>query len=177
MIPLETLFERFCRYMNGKRRWSDKDADWTATVGEFLELEAKVQTPDLQYVEEHLRIDFIWRRPAESLVGQIELAVEHENVTRELRQLLDSELQHLLDIKAVNKIGIFYINRVDQNDFLDQVEQRIRRQWLRFDIERYLVVLGYTVSGRKQIELVGTIFDSKGSRLDRQLRRVVAQAS
>ena len=178
MIPLETLFERFCKCMDGKLRWSGKDADWTAIVREFLKSEAGSQTPPLGFKEEHLRIDFIWRRPRESLVSQIELAVEHENVTRELKDLFDSELQHLLDIKAVNKVGIFYVNEGDESPFVEGVEKRIRAQHLRFPHEQYLIIVGRTTrrEGRLAIRYKGYFFDAQGH-ITRRAEHVIAQAA
>jgi hypothetical protein len=40
-------------------------------------------------------------------IYDIELAVEHEGQVKDVDTLLKKEIQHLIDIKAKNKVGIF----------------------------------------------------------------------
>src|SRR5439155_16649761 len=100
-LSLSTVFFEFCKYLDGKLNWSrEKDSTWTATVfGFFTSLKPSYYSE----ARDHMLIDYLWR---DTTNGEIVLAVEHENQETNIQELLSSELQHLLGLKAQYKIAI-----------------------------------------------------------------------
>ncbi|MFQ5861156.1 MAG: hypothetical protein ACE5IG_06375 [Dehalococcoidia bacterium] len=126
-----------------------------------------------------MRVDYLWRYDSSQYyMNDIELAVEHENVTAKLSDLIEGEIQHLIDLKARNKVGIFYIAQGDEEDFVKAVGERIRMQGMRSQLERYLIILGSTTSREKRRALLfkGCFFAADGS-LTNQQHQVIFQAS
>lgn len=163
-IDLEKLFEEFCNYLNGKLRWKDKSKVWTETVfGFFTEYNRKQHIP---YVEarEHMRVDYIWRLdyPKYSK-NDIVLAVEHENEVNVIDELLKEEIRHLIDIKAYNKVGIFYIHHGDEKEFLEKISESIKAS-TPFNWEKYLIILGYSTWRKRKlaIRFKAVFFNEKG---------------
>lgn len=128
---LETLFDEFCKYLDGKLLWSKtKDREWTETIFKFFSNKNKAKAIPFVETKDYMRVDYIWRYPKEYLKYNIELAVEHEGVERDIPTLLDHEIQYLIDLKARNKIGIFYPNQGDEKSLLDGVGQRIKDNFM-----------------------------------------------
>ncbi|MEM2780723.1 MAG: hypothetical protein QW791_07670 [Candidatus Bathyarchaeia archaeon] len=125
-----TTFDEFCKYLDGKLLWSEtKDREWTETIFEFFSNKNKAEATPFVEIKDYMRVDYVWRYdPKKYSVNDIELAVEHEGVERDISTLLDQELQHLIDLKARNKIGIFYPNLGDEKSLIDGVGQRIKAQ-------------------------------------------------
>ena len=141
-IDLEKLFEDFCNYLNGKLRWKDKSKVWTKTIFKFFTEYKRQQL--IPYVEarEHMKVDYIWRRNDPYFGYDIDLAVEHENEVNDIEKLLKEEIRHLIDIKAHNKVGIFYIRSGDEEEFLKKISENIKAT-TPFDEEKYMIILGY----------------------------------
>ena len=181
MVILESLFDAFCAFLDGKLRWSTRETSakaWTETIFSFFSEENQKQHVPYLEEREYLRLDYIWRNDLSHYSSSdIQLAVEHENVTETLEKLLDSEIQHLIDVKATNKIGIFYVNEGDESQFVDGVGKRIRAQHMRFSYERYLVIIGRTTRQERRLAIryKGYFFDAEGL-VTRQTEHVIAQA-
>ena len=180
MVILQSLFDEFCAFLDGKLRWSTQKMprpQWTETVFSFFsEQNQKQHVPYLEQ-REYLRLDYIWRNDSSHYSNSdIQLVVEHEN-NDYVENLLDSEIQHLVDVKATNKIGIFYVNEGDESRFIGSVEKRIRAQSMRFPHEKYLVIVGRSTrqDGRLAIRYKGYFFDADGQ-ITRQAEHVIAQA-
>lgn len=167
IISLETLFEKFCKYLDGKLKWAKpKGKDWTDIVfGFFSELNKGEVVP---YIEEknYMLIDYIWRYGSRYSVNDIELAVEHEGEDYKVGEIISKEIQHLIDIKARNKVGIFYPSRGDEKELTGEISKKIKSQsdLVRLEKEEYLVILGYTTtkSGRRAVLFKGFFFNNKG---------------
>ncbi len=128
MILLENLFGEFCQYLNGKLYWSkSKSKEWTDTVLSFFR--EKNQAETIPYVEEkdYMKIDYIWRYdPKRYSINDIELAVEHEGEENDVATLVNKEIQHLVDLKARNKIAIFYPRMGDEKDLIEEIQHKIK---------------------------------------------------
>ncbi|RLE78752.1 MAG: hypothetical protein DRJ52_09875 [Thermoprotei archaeon] len=177
MVVLEEVFEKFCDYLDGRIKWGDSSRFWTETVfGFFSELNRKQAVP---YVEErdYMRVDYIWRSdPEKHLTEDIVLAVEHENQVSDIDTLIKEEIRHLVDIKAFNKIGIFYISEGDEKEFIERISQTIKRVTMRNSLEKYLIILGYTPKkGRGTILFRGFFLNYEGERIGER-ERVILQA-
>jgi hypothetical protein len=182
-VYLTALFGEFCKYVDGKLKWSEtKPKEWTELIWKFFdEQKAKEATPFIRE-EGFMLIDHIWRYPANYSIDDIELAVEHEGLERNIDVLVKEEIRHLIDLKARNKIGIFYPRRAEEKDFLGKISESIKRQSESFRIdENYLIILGYP--DRKSIEGVvkpvilirGFFFDEFGEEIDER-EQVVLQS-
>lgn len=94
----------------------------------------------------------------------IELAVEHENWCL-LDDFLREEIQHLLDIKADNKIAITYPRLGEEEELVSKVKERIKQYARKLvPFEDYLLILGFTTrKGRKlAIRFKGYLFNKDG---------------
>jgi len=124
-------------------------------------------------------IDYVWRyNPKRFSVYDIVLAVEHEGQEKEVAILVNKEVQHLVDITAWNKIGIFYPRQGDEKGFIEKVERRIKAQSndLKLSLEKYLIILGYATTklGQRAILFKGFIFNGKGD-LEKRMESVIFQ--
>jgi hypothetical protein len=180
MILLERLFSDFCSYQDGKLSWSEtKDKEWTDLVLKFFNEMNNAET--IPYVEEYnyMDVDYIWRfNPDRYSVYDIELAVEHEGQVKDVDTLSKEEIQHLIDIKAKNKVGIFYPSLGDEKEFVEKIKHKIVSQSPPFQTpnEMYLIMLGYAVrrKGIKAILFKGFIFNQKGD-LEKQMEQTILQ--
>ena len=165
---LENLFDEFCKYLEGKLKWSEKrqkSKKWTETVFDFFKELNKGEDPSFVEKREHMLIDYIWRRPMPTFsTNDIELAVEHENEKKKIDKLINEEVQHLVDIKAENKIGIFYVSGGDEKEFIKRIQEKIRQQWLKLPTEKYLIILGNPTTSQKKRAILfkGLFFNSNG---------------
>lgn len=123
-----------------------KDSEWTQTVWSFFSKKNSAETVPYEEAKKHMTIDYIWRyKPEQFSIYDLVLAVEHEGIENEVNDLTKKEVQHLIDIKARNKIGIFYPRLGDEKEFLKEIERRIQAQSpdLKLMLEKYLIILGY----------------------------------
>lgn len=178
-VWLDSLFEDFCQYLNGKLNWSKtKPSEWTDTIWKFFS--EKNRTESIPYIEirEHMRVDYMWRYdPSRYSVYDIELAVEHEGEERKVDILVNEEIQHLTDLKARNRIGIFYPAQGDEKELIEKIQKRIKAQSMTSPLEKYLIILGYTTrkAGKRAILFRGFFFDEKGD-LEKRKQYIIFQA-
>jgi hypothetical protein len=180
MIYLKSLFEDFCKYLDGKLRWTEsKDKEWTDSVLKFFSEKNKAEA--IPYIEEfeHMRVDYIWRfNPDRYSIFDIELAVEHEGQEKNIDTLVGEEIQHLIDLKAKNKVGIFYPRMGDEKEFIEKIRNKIASQSgpFRIEYEKYLIMLGYTTTkmGKRAMLFKGFIFDQMGT-LQEQTEQTILQ--
>jgi hypothetical protein len=174
------MFDKFCDYLNGKLKWSETKAkDWTETVFQFFSAENAKQIP-YPYVElkEHMNIDYIWRYDATRYtINDIDLAVEHEGIEKKVEVLVSEEIQHLIDLRARNKIAIFYPSSGDESPLLEQIQKRIKSVSERYRLEEnYLIMLGYaTTKEGKRATLWKACFLDKTGNITQRKERVIVQ--
>jgi len=180
MILLETLFGEFCRYLDGKLYWTkSKSKEWTDTVLSFFRKKNKTETIPYAEEQEHMKIDYIWRYdPKRYLINDIELAVEHEGEENDVATLVNKEIQHLVDLKARNKIAIFYPRMGDEKDLIEEIQRKIKSQSdiMKISQEKYLIILGYstTKKSKRAILFKGFIFNQNGD-LEKQMEQTIFQ--
>jgi hypothetical protein len=180
MILLDTLFDDFCKYLDGKLSWSEsKDKEWTETVFGFFSQKNKLEIIPFNEVKEYMLVDYVWRYdPNRYSIYSIELAVEHEGQEKDVQTLIGEEIQHLVDLKARNKIGIFYPRLGDEKDFIEKIKHKIKSQFddMKLPYEKYLIILGYatTRNARRSILFKGFIFNNQGE-IEKQMERITFQ--
>ena len=141
---LETIFKEFCDYLEGKIKWSEKKTDFTKLIFEFFSQMAKTAQPPFVEKREYMLLDFIMRhKMAEYNFNTIELALEHEVSQRRPEGVLSNEVQHLVDIKAKYKIGIFYPSAGDEEKLKSGIKEKIEQaKSLSVPWEEYLFIFG-----------------------------------
>jgi len=181
MVYLPSLFEEFCKYFDGKLKWSDRENKpqaWTEAIFSFFkEQKGKPDNAPFKEEKEFMRIDYIWRYDSPSYpTKDIELAIEHENKMERIDTLVNEEVQHLVDIKARNKIGIFYIPQGDEEEFIQKIQNRIKMQSMYSSLEKYLIILAYSTTHRKEKSILvkGFFFDEKGN-LTEKKQKIISQ--
>jgi hypothetical protein len=180
MIFLETLFDEFCKYLDGKLSWGEsKDKEWTETVLEFFSQKNRSESIPFIEIKEHMSVDYILRYdPNRYSTYDIELAVEHEGQERDVETLINEEVQHLIDLKARNKVGIFYPRLGEETDLIERIQQKIKNQSgdMKLPYEKYLIILGYATfrQGKRSILFKGFIFNNQGE-IENQMERIIFQ--
>lgn len=188
MIYLNTLFDEFCKYLDKKLKWTQTQKGlWTNIIFEFFSGINKKETIPYTEKKDYMRIDYIWRYafPNRYSIHDIELAVEHEGINRRIKEIIESEVQHLIDLKAKNKIGIFYISQGSEKKFLEEISKRIKAQSDLFKLftenpyicEKYLIILGYattTPRGERAILFKGFIFNVEGEK-EGEMEKIILQ--
>lgn len=181
VVFLGSLFDEFCDYLDGKLKWSKTKAkEWTDTVLKFFREKNKAESIPYVELKEYMRVDYIWRYdPARYSIHDIELAVEHEGEVRKVDNLVKEEVQHLIDLKARGKVGIFYPARGDEKELIEKTQQRIKAQDQKIILpyEKYLIILGYatTKKGKRAILFKGFFLNGKGD-IEEERERVILQA-
>ncbi len=170
---LPEVFDQFCDYIDGKLLWRGKGVPkiWTETVFNFFDvlvakqLVAKESRP-YRVERNYMGIDYIWRYEqvdqGKVTYQHIELAVEHEN-ERDVKEFLDKEIRHLVDLKADNKIAITYPALADEMSLISEIQQLIGASGRRMNNENYLIILGFTAS-KKALRFKGYFFNNAGDR-------------
>jgi len=182
LVSLARVFDEFCAYFDGKMRWSAaKDSEWTDKVLSFfsdLRSREEKSFPGYRLVEvrEYMNIDYVWRSVVTS-GSHIELAVEHEN-TGNVKPFLEQEIQHLIDLKADNKIAITYPHVGDEEKLVRSVCDSVRSDF-RHQKENYLLLLGFaTRTGEQAAQAIlvkGHFIDSLGRETSSR-QKVILQA-
>ena len=171
MLNLQHIFDKFCENMEGKLSMDMPSSEWTRIVKEFFIEYCQKSGHYFTMYENYMLVDWIWRSdPKVYSTSSIELAVEHEHKSN-IDKLLDEEVQHLIDIKAVNKVGIFYPHAGDENEFLKKIKSKIENQSSGVKLsweENFLIVLGYPTKkrGEKALLFKAFFFDKNGGRID-----------
>lgn len=162
MIDLKLFYNEFCEYLDGKIKWSKKKSEITKLVFNFFK--ERNQKENIPFIEkkEYMTIDYIWRyKMPEYSHDTIALALEHEVSVRKINDFLDDEVQHLIDIKAENKIGIFYPTAGDEKALKDGIKDRLKKtRQLSSKIEKYLFIFGIPTTQMGKIIMLfkGIIF-------------------
>jgi hypothetical protein len=181
IVSLEALFTEFCHYLNGTLYWTEtKDSEWTKAIWRFFSERNSAEPVPYEEAKNYMTIDYTWRyKPEQFSIYDVVLAVEHEGIENEVNDLTKKEVQHLIDIKARNKIGIFYPRLGDERELLREIERRIQAQSpdLKLMLEKYLIILGYATTKQRvrAILFKGFIFNGNGI-LEKQMEDVVFQA-
>jgi len=162
MIYFNSLYDEFGKYLDGKIKWSGKKSDLTKVVFDFFRKIIQKEYIPLIEKQEYMSIDYIWRyKIPVSSSDHIALALEHEASERKIDDILDKEVQHLIDIKAERKIGIFYPNLGDEKEIIDGIKKRLKNvRHLSTSLEQYLFIFGVSTShaGVKSMLFNGFVF-------------------
>ena len=136
MFDLKQLFERFCEYSNEKLYWDMDSGEWTKLVLDFFGQEGKSRKVNVE--SNYMLIDQVWRGTRHEIL----LALEHEN-KGDMTEILNKEVEHLIDLRALQKIGIFYPSEGDEKDFLDKALSKIMERKEAIPLqEQYALILG-----------------------------------
>lgn len=164
MIVLSSLFDEFCKHFNGRLTWKTRvtnKSEWTEEIWQFFSELNKKDSRSFKEEREHMLVDYLWRDLTE-YYQKIVLAVEHEN-DFQLDDFLETEVQHLLDIKADNKVTITYPQLGDENRLLKDIGSRINQYATKIN-ENWLLILGFPTRKNKKlaIRFVGYVLDQWG---------------
>lgn len=179
IFTLSSIFDEFCKQLSGKLRWSRSKAEWTDAIFDFFHDLNEKQHKPLKEEREHMNIDYLWRDVEYFPYQSIKLAVEHENKF-DLNEFLDSEIQHLLDIKAECKIAITYPQLGDENKLIREVTERIKQYSQKLSpFEDYLLILGFATSKEKKraIRFRGYLLDREGKITEPPKDRTIFQSA
>lgn len=179
-MDMASLFDDFCSHFDGKLRWDSSSAQWTEAIFSFFaelrlrQYSALSENP-LTEQRDYMNIDYVWRYVSGSY-EKIELAVEHENsFYRE--DFFNSEIRHLLDVKAENKIAITYPSSGEEQDLIAEIKERIGSYAIKLSayFEQYLVMFGFAVTkqGKRAIRFKGYIFDRNGESVTTKDRTIL----
>lgn len=112
-------------------------------------------------------------------MNQKKITKKYWKKIRARNDFLESEIQHLLDIKADNKIVITYPQLGEENDLVNNVQERIKQyaRKLTSIYENYLLILGFATrkSSKPAIRFKGYIFDNSG-KLINTIDKIIFQA-
>jgi len=178
-----SLFREFCLYFDGKLKWNAPPSQRTEAIfGFFSELlkrqYERLDTNPVSEEREYMTIDYLWRYVSGEF-KKIELAVEHENEFK-LKEFLQSELSHLLDLKADTKVAITYPQGGEEEDLVKAVEEKIKAYPTKLAdyFEFYLLILGFTTrkAGKPAIRFKGYLFNNKGE-LREKMDQTILQAT
>jgi hypothetical protein len=181
VVFLDNLFDDFCKYLDGKLRWSEtKDREWTETIFRFFSEKNLAEVIPYEEARDYMTVDYTWRfNPAKYSIYDIELALEHESQENDVAVLVNKEVQHLVDLKARNKIGIFYPRIGDERDLIEEIQRKIKNQSddMKLSHEKYLIILGYATTKISQRAMLfkGFILNGKGD-IEKRMEQVVFQA-
>jgi len=164
MPDLQFIFMDFCKRFDGKLVWAERGKAWTNVILDFFGEEAAKHKCRCQ--REYMTLDMVWW----SEYSDILLALEHEIQERAPPDLLESEIRHLIDIKAQRKVGIFYPSEGDERSLIENAIiawlQGHRLKVAQFP-EQYMFVMGRptTKFGRRAILFRRYLFDGFGTQL------------
>jgi hypothetical protein len=118
-----------------------KSGEWTQLILDFFKEQAVKHGATFE--TEYMDVDMIWR--GEHM--EIAFALEHEHGTY-VREVLEKEVNHLIDLRAKTKVGIFYPNTGDVKPLVESAEKWIaeRTRAVRVVGEEYLFILGFNTS-------------------------------
>lgn len=145
MTLLEEIFNAFCSRLDGKLRWTPPKRKFSKAVLNFFS-NLSDEKENINMETEYLRLDYVWRSETEP--NNLVLAVEHEN-ERNNEKFLAKEVKHLIDVKAYNKMAIYYPNLGDAKDLVNVIQNKIRNSMKLTVPENYLIVFGYTTRKRR----------------------------
>jgi hypothetical protein len=138
-IDLSSLFSAFCDHFEGKLQWKHRGKQWTKQILDFFSNEAARR--GFLAKREYMSLDLVWWSQHSDIV----LAFEHELQQRDSGKIVDSELRHLIDVKAVRKVGIFYVSEPDEKSLIENgVVSWLKGHRLKVASppEQYMIVIG-----------------------------------
>lgn len=174
-ISLYEAFEEFCGATNGKLKWGDDRSTWTTFILEFFD--DYMRSKGFAVAQKnYMDIDAVWRDPH---LRYIVLALEHENEGR-VRNFLQEEIHHLLDVKGQNKIGITYPHVGEEKELVDAIQSAVQQASITASPafgDNYLIILGFDTrqAGKRVIQWKGWFISARGEMEERE--KVVAQRS
>ncbi|QQG42457.1 MAG: hypothetical protein HYW15_03030 [Candidatus Giovannonibacteria bacterium] len=141
---LPKIFDEFCDFLEEKVKWSEKKTDFTKLIFDFFSKLTNSTQPPFLGVREYMTLDFVMRhKMPEYSFNTLELALEHEISQRKPNDVISSEVQHLVDIKAKYKIGIFYPSVGDEENLRIKIKEKIEQgKSLSVPWEEYLFIFG-----------------------------------
>lgn len=125
---------------------------------------------------EYLRVDMVWRNLQQNF---IELAIEHESTEKRLSLLLDTEIQHLIDVQARKKLVVVYPNMGDETALVEYMGKRINsRNALTEECAQYCLMCGYSArrEGKPVIMFNGYFLDERG-KISNHRQRAITRKS
>jgi hypothetical protein len=146
MTLLEEIFNEFCNRLDGKLRWTPSKTKFTKAVLNFFS-NLSNERENINGEREYLRLDYVWHSTTES--NNLILAVEHEN-KRNNERFLAEEVKHLIDVKAINKIAIYYPNLGEAKDLVNEIQHKIKNSMKLTVSENYLIIFGYMTRKRSK---------------------------
>lgn len=173
-VNLHDIFEHFCESTDGKIRWGENRRARTRLVLDFFHEYMKARGFG-DATAEYMEIDAIWRDPH---LDYIALALEHEN-SHDMRELIEQEMRHLVDLKAEAKVIIAYPHTGEEKSTLEKITRLIQQGAnMTSDLlgEAYLIVFGFNTWHNKKpaIQWKGYLLNRTG-RIDGERERVVFQ--
>ncbi len=136
--------------------------DWTNLIMNFFS-EQSIKNNTVNEGE-YMLVDQVWRGQQ----GEIVFALEHEHIGSDVEELLDKEVEHLIDLRARAKVGIFYPNLGDEKTLVENISSRILHRSLNVDIpgEQYLFILGFATKKQSKPAILfkAYFFDHNGRR-------------
>jgi hypothetical protein len=138
-IDLSSLFNMFCDHFDGKLLWRQRGKQWTKQILDFFSAEAARRS--FLAKREYMSLDLVWFSNHSDIV----LAFEHELQQRAIGKIVDSELRHLIDIKAVRKVGVFYVSEPDEKSLIESgvvAWLKGHRLKVAYPSEQYMIIIG-----------------------------------
>jgi hypothetical protein len=174
-IDLSVLFRDFCDHFDGKLLWKDKGKYWTKQILDFFSSEGAKR--GFLAKREYMSLDLVWWSQHSDIV----LAFEHELQQRSAGSIVESELRHLIDIKAVRKVGIFYVSEPDEKSLIDYgVVSWLKGHRLKvaYPAEQYMIIIGRptTKLGERALLFREYRFNATGTPLGRPTDRTLRQS-
>jgi len=156
------MFSDFCNSFNQKIRWDMSEADWTEMILSYFG--DKANSESAEPINDYMSVDQVWRGRYQELV----FALEHEHGT-DVNELLTHEVAHLVDLRAKQKVGIFYPNLGDENALIEAIKTKLASVGLFLPLqEEYMFILGFSTrkQGRPAIKFKAYILDKVGKQID-----------
>jgi hypothetical protein len=121
-----------------------------------------------------MQIDQVWW----SEVNDIELALEHELQVRRAGKLVQQEVRHLIDIKALRKVMIAYLSEPDEKSLIDNTVNWLKTRRLNLTQEQYMIIIGRptTKEGTRGLLYRRYLLYYNGSTLEPPEQRFLTQA-
>ena len=175
-ISLYDLFNQFCESTSDRMKWKESRMTRTRFVMAFFREYMSRNGLNEPY-KDYMLVDAVWRDPRS---GYIEVALEHEN-KGDAEKFVKEEIDHLADLKSVNKVAITYPPIGEEKRTLEAIGNVIQKRFFvtsQMPGENYLIIFGFATSQLKKraIRWNGHFFSSEGKLRDSR-EKVVFQKS
>jgi|SRR5208282_6738977 len=162
MVYLNALFTKFCAHFDGKLVWGSPAKEYTDAILDYFTEQSRKEGTTSE--RNYMLIDQVWRGQHQEIV----LAVEHENFD-EAARVLEKEIVHLIDLRALNKIVICYPEVGDEQLLIENTSQRIFHRSVNIPIlnEKYLIILGFNTKkkGQRAILFKAHVLNYRGEKI------------